>query len=215
MFIRKTVKRYKDKTYTNYLVVETVTTPQGPRHRTLCSLGPLSPGPKSKWPGLIGQVEAALAGQTSLRAQAPLVTEVVNRVRTATNRQDLVSVHTDQLRQEEAREAGPVHVGHQMWLRLGIDDTLLEVGLSPKARRLTEVMVLNRLVAPCSEHAMPEWVRRTALGDILGVDLRNSLTKPSIAIWIACTRTEARSRRLWRSGRKVFSIWMTAITFTI
>ena len=172
MFIRKTVKRYKDKTYTNYLVVETVTTPQGPRHRTLCSLGPLSPGPKSKWPGLIGQVEAALAGQTSLRAQAPLVTEVVNRVRTATNRQDLVSVHTDQLRQEEAREAGPVHVGHQMWLRLGIDDTLLEVGLSPKARRLTEVMVLNRLVAPCSEHAMPEWVRRTALGDILGVDLR-------------------------------------------
>lgn len=172
MFIRKTVKRYKDKIYTNYLVVETVTTPQGPRHRTLCSLGPLSPGPKSKWPGLIGQVEAALAGQTSLRAQAPLVTEVVSRVRTATNRQDLVSVHTDQLRQEEAREAGPVHVGHQMWLRLGIDDTLLEVGLSPKARRLTEVMVLNRLVAPCSEHAMPDWVRRTALGDILGVDLR-------------------------------------------
>jgi transposase len=172
VFIRKTVKRYKDKTYTNYLVVETVTTPQGPRHRTLCSLGPLSPGPKSKWPGLIGQVEAALAGQTSLRAQAPLVSEVVNRVRTATNRQDLLSVHTDQLRQEEAREAGPVHVGHQMWLRLGIDDTLLEVGLSPKARRLTEVMVLNRLVAPCSEHAMPDWVRRTALGDILGVDLR-------------------------------------------
>ena len=101
-----------------------------------------------------------------------MVTEVVNRVRTAANRQDLVSVHTDQLRQEEAREVGPVHVGHQMWLRLGIDDTLLEVGLSPKARRLTEVMVLNRLVAPCSEHAMPDWVRRTALGDILGMDLR-------------------------------------------
>ena len=172
MFIRKTVKRYKDKTYTNYLLVETVPTPQGPRQRTLCSLGPLSPGPKSKWPGLIGQVEAALSGQTSLKAQAPLVTEVVNRVRTATSRQDLVSVHTDQLRQEEAREAGPVHVGHQMWLRLGIDDALLEVGLSPKARHLTEVMVLNRLVAPCSEHAMPDWVRRTALGDILGVDLR-------------------------------------------
>jgi len=58
-----------------------------------------------------------------------------------------------------------------MWQRLGIDDILLEAGLSPKARRLTEVMVLNRLVAPCSEHAMPDWFRRTALGDILGVDL--------------------------------------------
>ena len=172
MFIRKTVKRYKDKTYTNYLLVETVSTPQGPRQRTVCSLGSLPPGPKSKWPGLIGRVEAALLGQTSLESQDPLVTELVARVRTATGRQDIVSVHTDQLRQEEAREAGPVHVGHQLWRRLGIDDILLEVGLSAKARRLTEVMVLNRLVAPCSEHAMPDWVRRTALGDILGVDLQ-------------------------------------------
>lgn len=172
MFIRKTVKRYKDKTYTNYLLVETVSTPQGPRQRTLCSLGSLPPGPKSKWPGLIGRVEAALLGQTSLESQDPLVTDLVTRVRTATSRQDIVSVHADQLRQEEAREAGPVHVGHQMWRRLGIDDVLLEAGLSPKARRLTEIMVLNRLVAPCSEHAMPDWVRRTALGDILGIDLQ-------------------------------------------
>lgn len=172
MFIRKTVRRYKDKTYTNYLVVETVTTPQGPRQRTLCSLGSLAPGPKSKWPGLISEVEAALSGQISLEAQDTLVTEVAARVRTATSRQDVVAVHTDQLRQEEAREAGPVHVGHQMWQRLGIDDILREAGLSPKARRLTEVMALNRLVAPCSEHAMPDWVRRTALGDILGMDLQ-------------------------------------------
>src|SRR5215210_6642095 len=71
VFIRKTVKRYKDKTYTNYLLVETVSTPQGPRQRTLCSLGSLPPGPKSKWPGLIGRVEAALLGQTSLESQDP------------------------------------------------------------------------------------------------------------------------------------------------
>lgn len=172
MFIRKTVKRYKDKTYTNYLVVETVTTPQGPRQRTICSLGDLSPGPKSKWPGLIGQVEATLLGQASLEGEQPLVKEIVTRVRNATSRGDIVCVHADRLRQEKPREAGPVHVGHQMWQRLGVDDILLEAGLSPKARRLTEIMALNRLVAPCSERAMPDWVRRTALGDILGVDLQ-------------------------------------------
>jgi len=171
VFIRKTIKRYKDRIYTNYLLVETVATPQGPRQRTICSLGGLSPGPKSKWPGLIGRVEATLLGQASLERQDPLVTELVTRVRNATSRGDIVSVHTDQLRQEKPREAGPVHVGHQMWQRLGLDDILLEAGLSLKARRLTEVMVLNRLVAPCSEHAMPDWVRRTALGDILGIDL--------------------------------------------
>jgi len=38
------------------------------------------------------------------------------------------------------------------------------------ARILTEVMTLNRLVSPASEHAMPDWVRRTALCDILRTD---------------------------------------------
>src|SRR5439155_1842028 len=34
----------------------------------------------------------------------------------------------------------------------------------------TEVMTLNRLVSPASEHAMPDWIRRTALSDMLGTD---------------------------------------------
>src|SRR5208283_5619061 len=43
-------------------------------------------------------------------------------------------------------------------------------GLSPRACTLTEVMTLNRLICPRSEHAMPDWIRSTALGDILGED---------------------------------------------
>ena len=31
-------------------------------------------------------------------------------------------------------------------------------------------MVMNRLIAPASEHAMPAWMRRTALGELLGTD---------------------------------------------
>jgi transposase len=31
-------------------------------------------------------------------------------------------------------------------------------------------MTLNRLVSPASEHAMPDWIRRTALADVLGTD---------------------------------------------
>jgi transposase len=37
-------------------------------------------------------------------------------------------------------------------------------------QRLACAMALNRLIAPCSEHAMPDWIRRTALADILGGD---------------------------------------------
>jgi transposase len=55
-----------------------------------------------------------------------------------------------------------------MWKKLDVDGVLAEAGLSPPARQLTEVMTLNRLIHPDSEHAMPDWIRRTALGDILG-----------------------------------------------
>src|SRR5436309_2170513 len=177
MFIRKTVKRYKDQTYTNHLLVETVSTPQGPRQRTICSLGDLSPGPRSKWLGLVGRIEAALQGQVPLDGPDPLVDDIVGRIRSAGEDQlssrgnEIVAVHTDQVSLERAREAGPVHVGHQMWQRLGLGEILQEIGLSARARLLSEVMVLNRLVAPCSEHAMPEWIENTALSDILRVDL--------------------------------------------
>jgi transposase len=173
VFIRKTVRKYKDRTYTSYLLVETISTPQGPRQRTICSLGDLSPGPKKKWLGLVEQVEARLRGQLPLERPDPLVEAIAEKVQTAQpgrGSTELVCVRTQEVTLENAREAGPVHVGHQMWQRLGVEEILREVGLSAQARRLSEAMVLNRLVAPCSERAMPDWIRRTALGDILGVD---------------------------------------------
>jgi len=75
-----------------------------------------------------------------------------------------------QVETEDPREAGPVHVGHQMWRVLGLDTILADAGLSARTRQLTEIMTLNRLVSPAAEHAMPDWIRRTALGDILATD---------------------------------------------
>src|SRR5436305_8004200 len=46
----------------------------------------------------------------------------------------------------------------------------IEARLSERARTVTEAMTLNRLIYPLSEHAMPKWIRRTALGDILKED---------------------------------------------
>lgn len=175
MFIRKTVKRHNGRSYTTYLLVESVRTPEGPRQKTICSLGDLSPGPRQKWLGLVNRVEAALQGQAPLDGPDPLVESIVDKIRSAEPRlrrdDDIVAVHTDQVSLEKAREAGPVHVGHRIWLRLGLGEILQHSGFSARARLLSEVMVLNRLVAPCSEHAMPGWIERTALSDILSVDL--------------------------------------------
>lgn len=135
MFIRKTVKRHNGRTYSSYLLVEAVRTPQGPRQRTICSLGDLSPGPRQKWLGLTNRIEAALEGQVSLEAPDALVEGIVDRIRSAgqvlaaAQADDVVAVHTDPVRLEKAREAGPVHVVHQIWRRLGLGEILQGIGL--------------------------------------------------------------------------------------
>ncbi len=176
MFIKRTTRRVGRTTYVNHLLVESVATAQGPRHRTICSLGSLAPAPKEEWQALARKFGAALGGQTTLLPD-PAVDALAARTRPARRRprpgaasDAVVAVHTDRVRTEDHREAGPVHVGHQLWQVLALDQILAEAGLSTRARMLTEVMTLNRLVSPVAEHAMPDWIRRTALADILGLD---------------------------------------------
>ncbi len=183
MFIKRTTKQVKGKTYVNHLLVESVATPNGPRHKSVCSLGSLEPAPKDQWLTLAHKLESTLAGQQTFFPDAqvaPLAATITAHHATAevSPRQPpqapasgLVAVHPDQVEVEVAREAGPVHVGHQMWQKLTLGAILGEAGLSPRTQRLTELMVLNRLIHPLSEHAMPDWIRRTALGDILHTDV--------------------------------------------
>lgn len=178
MYIRKSTRKYKDKTYTNYLLVESVQTPKGPRQRTICSLGSLEPAPPEQWLSLAHRLECALSGQLSLDASDTELQAMVQAARKNMGRRRrargapgaIVKVDSDRVEVQEAREAGPVHVGHQMWERLGLDEILSRAGLSDRACTLSELMTLNRLIDPRAELAMPDWVRRTALGDILGTD---------------------------------------------
>jgi transposase len=176
VFIKRTTRRVGTKTYVNHLLVESVATAQGPRHRTICSLGTLAPAPAEDWRSLAHKLSAALGGQTTL-VPDPVVDALAARARPARGRapagpagDDVVAIHPAQVRVEDVREAGPVHVGHQLWQALTLDTILAEAGLSARARRLSEIMTLNRLVSPASEHAMPDWIRRTALSDMLGTD---------------------------------------------
>ena len=181
MYIRKTTKTYKGKTYHNYLLVESLHTPKGPRQRILCSLGSLEPAPPEHWLNLAHRVQASLAGQLSLTpADARMETLVEEgrrggKLRPAaaspsSPREALLAVDSEGVSIEAAREAGGVHVGHQMWQQLGLNQILVSAGLSERACRLSEAMTLNRLLCPLSEHAMPDWIRNTALADIVGTD---------------------------------------------
>ncbi len=182
MFIRKSSRTYKGKTYFNYVLVESVLTPKGPRQRAICSLGDLSPRPKQEWLRIARKLQAALTGQPSLLADEPPTPELealLGKLPASGTRHqapaqstapqtDLVAIHTDQVRVEKPREAGPVHVGYHFWKRLDFDRILEQAGLSERTRQLTCAMTLNRLVHPTSERAMPDWIRSTALPDLLG-----------------------------------------------
>jgi transposase len=179
MYIRKTKRVYKGKSYTNHLLVESVLTAKGPRQRTICSLGSLEPAPAEQWRALAHKLESALGGQLSLSpSQAPSPLQLARarqgrrqRRESATAGQaagSLLVIDTERVATEEHREAGTVHVGHQIWRQLDIDTILGRAGLSKRARTLSEVMTLNRLIFPLSEHAMADWIRRTAMADILG-----------------------------------------------
>ena len=185
MYIRKSTRSYKSRTYTNYVLVESVQTPKGPRQRTICSLGDLSPRPRQEWLKLAHKIEAALVGQGDLlETPDPELAAIVERVR-ARHKPDnemrpravaraeggpTIAVDAGRVSTERHREAGPVHVGHQLWRRLALDRILRDLKLSETVQRLACAMTLNRLIAPCSEHAMPAWIRRTALADLFGAD---------------------------------------------
>jgi hypothetical protein len=187
MYIRKTSRTYKGKTYTNHLLVESLATPKGPRQKLICTLGDLSPRPRQQWLELARKLETALTGQQNLFPNDPPDPELqklIAKVETGPQRRpapapsaspapEKETIYPDRVRIEEVREAGPVHVGHQFWLRLGLDDILSRAGLSDRARQITCAMSLNRLVEPTSELAMPRWIRSTALSDILEEDFQD------------------------------------------
>src|SRR3954449_4919369 len=82
MYVRQTTRRYKDKTYTNYFLAQSIHTPKGPRQKVICSLGDLSPRPAEDWLRLARKVEDALVGQANLFSQPdPEVEQIVRQVR--------------------------------------------------------------------------------------------------------------------------------------
>ena len=145
MFLRRTTRTHKGKTYVNYQLVELVRTPDGLRQKTLCSLGDLGPGPREEWIKRARRLEHAVAGQEDLLEPGDPETERVlekaksNRSpRTAQGSQPQfidggrITIDPKMITSERHREAGTVHVGYQFWKRLGLDEILKNQELSER-----------------------------------------------------------------------------------
>jgi transposase len=186
MYLRRTTRTHNGRTYVNYQLVESVRTSNGPRQKTICSLGDLGPGSREEWARRARKLEHAVAGQEDLfepsdaeaeRALEKAKTKRGNAQRAAQEQQlyggERITVDPKRITTERHREAGTVHVGYELWKRLGLDDILKAQELPERTRQLACAMALNRLIKPASEHAMPAWIKRTALGDILKQDFED------------------------------------------
>ena len=82
------------------------------------------------------------------------------------------------MRTTKPRELGPAYVGVTFWERLGLDEILERCGLSPKECQRVKLMTVNALCESESEYATPDWVGRTAIGDLVGLGAESVSDSP-------------------------------------
>lgn len=179
MYIRDAYKRKGDKKYSCLALVETVRTLKGPRQKTILTLGNVDV-PKEQWPLLAEMIKRRLSGQRGMfqdeTEELQGITEsIVARLRRKgklkaeeARPEDIIRTNVNELKVEEPRMLGPVLTAEEYWKRLGMTEALKECEMSKQEIERAKVEVFGRLIAPMSENATVEWVKRTALCDIPG-----------------------------------------------
>ena len=174
MYIRDAYKKKGDKKYSCLALVETVRTQKGPRQKIILTLGKVDV-PKGQWPLLAEMIRRRLSGQRDMFRDEPEelqgVTEsIVGRLRRKGkikaregNPEDVIKTNINEVKVEEPRMLGPVLVAEEYWKKLAMAEVFEGCDLSKKEVALTKVEVFGRVIAPMSENATVDRVKRTAV----------------------------------------------------
>ncbi len=167
MFVRANHRRKDGKDHVYWSLVETVRTPDGPRQRTICSLGELNNSAEARWRKTVPVFNAQ--GEEHQLALFPAGAAAIP------DDTPVVEIRLDRVRWTRPREFGDVWLGWQLWQRLGLqafceavlDGHLADVPWS----RVAAILAINRLCAPGSKLAIEaRWFGTTALDDLLGIE---------------------------------------------
>ena len=159
------------------------------RHRAVASLGdaPLAP---ANWKLIAKAVEDRLYGRDSMfqrnlnEEQLQWIDRIVRQVNSegrwrpfaeVSGKAEVIDgVRADAVSHTDTAELGPVLVGWEIWNRLGMQALLAEMGFNRSQTQAAAISVINRLVAPSSEHSLLDWYRRTGLPELMGNQLRGA-----------------------------------------
>jgi len=158
MYLRKCRKVVNGVTYSYWQLVESYRSERGPRQRVVANLGDM---------GHPARLGTAIAARGSQDVQQPGLTG--DRVEP-----EWVEVDVSRVRVEQVRDYGAYWLGLELLGKLGLVEflgTVMPLGREDVPWSLmATVLVLMRLVQPCSELEIAEgWFERSALGQLLGI----------------------------------------------
>jgi transposase len=167
MFLRPHQRKKDGKEHTYWSLVETVRTPDGPRHRTLCYLGELNSSAQAQW---LKTVEVF-----NEQGEAQQLKLFPSHVEAPADDPQVARVLVNRVRLERTRQFGSCFLGWELWKRLDLDRFFAQVVDDDPAdvpwSRVAAVLAINRLCAPGSELAIEErWYPSTALDDLLEIE---------------------------------------------
>jgi transposase len=165
MFLREH-SRFKDgKEHGYWSLVETIRTADGPRQRTLCSLGELNGSAHARWQKTVEVFNEQ--GETTQLKLFPSAVETPDDP-------NIARVLVKKVRVERTRRFGDCYLGLELWQQLGLAEFLarhLDVDHADVPwSRIAAVLAINRLCDPGSELAVEQhWYPSTALDDLLHI----------------------------------------------
>ena len=161
MYLRHTVRRKDGKTHKYWQLVRSVRIGKKVRQEVVAQLGELDARGRLRASELARRLGGHAEHQPGL-FDPPLEKEVVQ-------------VRLNGVKLERVRRFGDIWLGYKLWRMAGLDK-LFEVNL-PRGDEdvpwatMAEIMTVARLCEPSSElHISEDWLRKTALADMLCVD---------------------------------------------
>lgn len=152
MHLSYSTSKYKGKTYKSYSIAESYREGKKSLKRTIWPIGKLTDE----------QAEQIKQICKVLKSKEQILTQL----------QDLVV--------KETRSYLDLAIVNEIWEQWGLDQAFVDVTDSELSTAMVaKILTMNRCTNPCSHYAIPDWFRKTALTDILNMEL-DSLTDDKI-----------------------------------
>lgn len=157
-------------------------TSNNPRQRVVLSLGNADL-PERLWKPVATELENRLRDTPSLFNASEEIEKWVDRIIRALENKNwtaqrviknelpkTIEVDPALITHHDTTELGPELVALHAWNLLEMPQLLTSLGFSGSQVNTCTLSVINRLIDPCSEHALPDWVRTTSCSELMKSD---------------------------------------------